>query len=270
MNVIASINNVSVSFRDNIALRNISLQINEGAFVSVIGPNGAGKTTLLTVVNGLGKILSGSVEVFGKTLSARNVNAIRKDIGYVPQHLTIDARSPISVREAVMVGRFARIGLFKKWDSYNEDIVQNAMRVVGIEALAGKPIGHLSGGEHQKVSIARAIAQQPKIILLDEPTSNLDPKAQNDILSLVERIYRENKYTVLFVTHILTHIPHSCTDVVLMKAGTITNAGPADAMLETEVLSELYDFPMMVSVVHGRKHFHSGHFHDGHDKVNHV
>jgi ABC-type cobalamin/Fe3+-siderophores transport system ATPase subunit len=266
-NNIVSIKNVSVSFRENIALRNISFDINEGAFVSVIGPNGAGKTTLLTVVNGLGNILSGTVEVFGRKLTSSTVNGIRKDIGYVPQHLTIDPRSPVSVKDAVMIGRFAKLGLFKKWDAENEEIVRDAMRTVGIENLADKPIGHLSGGEHQKVSIARAIAQQPKIILLDEPTSNLDPKAQNDIITLVEKVYQERKYTVVFVTHILSHIPHSCTDVVLMKNGGIVNTGTAEAMLEMKVLTDLYDFPMYVSVVHGRKHFHSGHFHEGHNHV---
>jgi len=267
MNTLVSIKNVSVSFRENVALRNISLDIAEGAFVSVIGPNGAGKTTLLTVVNGLGLIHSGSVSVFGKNLSSGTVNEIRKDIGYVPQHLSIDPRSPISAKEAVMIGRFGKIGLLKKWKATDDEIIAKAMKTVGIEHLAEKPIGHLSGGEHQKVSIARALGQEPKIILLDEPTSNLDPKAQNEIIGLIEKIYKEKKYTVVFVTHILSHIPHSCTDVVLMKNGKIFDSGSADAMLEAKVLSGLYDFPMHVSIVHERKHFHAGHLHPGHPQA---
>ena len=147
------------------------MSIDEGSFVSVIGPNGAGKTTLLTVINGLGTILSGSVKVFGKALQSNNLSVIRKDIGYIPQHLSIDPRSPISVREAISIGRFGKIGLLNKLITADDEIIESAMDAVGISHLANNPIGHLSGGEHQKVSIARALAQQPKIILLDEPTS---------------------------------------------------------------------------------------------------
>jgi ABC-type cobalamin/Fe3+-siderophores transport system ATPase subunit len=261
---IISIKNVSVSFREHVALSGVSLDIAEGAFVSVIGPNGAGKTTLLTVINGIGRVLSGSVDVFGLRAARSNINGIRKRIGYVPQHFAIDPRSPVSVREAVSIGRFAKIGLFGRWSESDDKKVNEAMDIVGIGHLWSKPAGHLSGGEHQKVSIARALAQEPEMILFDEPTSNLDPRAQNDIIKLIEKIYAEKKYTIVFVTHILSHIPHSCTDVVLMKSGRIAGSGPADAMLEQGILSKLYDFPMQVSIVHGRKHFHAGHFHPGH------
>ncbi|MBN1621292.1 MAG: ABC transporter ATP-binding protein [Endomicrobiales bacterium] len=264
MSKLISIKNVSVSFRDHIALHNISIDIRKGAFVSVIGPNGAGKTTLLTVINGLGRILSGTVEVFGRKARPLNINKIRKRIGYVPQQMAVDPRSPVSVKEAVSIGRFGIIGLLGKWTDSDEQKVENALDKVGISRLSEKPVGHLSGGEHQKVSIARALAQEPEIILFDEPTSNLDPKAQNDIIKLIERIYSEKKYTIIFVTHILSHIPHSCTDVVLMKKGRIVKSGNADDMLEQKILSELYDFPMQVSIVHGKKHFHAGHFHTGH------
>ncbi|MBN1823048.1 MAG: ABC transporter ATP-binding protein [Endomicrobiales bacterium] len=267
MNREVSIKGVSVSYRENAALRNVSIDIAEGSFVSVIGPNGAGKTTFLTVINGLGNITAGTVEVFGERITRRNLNRIRKDIGYVPQHLAVDPRSPISVREAVNIGRFGKIGLGGRWKVSDDEIVENALRTVGIAGLADKPIGHLSGGEHQKVSIARALAQEPRIILLDEPTSNLDPRAQNEIIGLIENIYKDKKYTVVFVTHVLSHIPHSCTDVVLMKNAMVVNSGPADKMLEAGVLSELYDFPMHVSIVHGRKHFHAGHLHPGHPQA---
>lgn len=262
MNPIVELNNVAVSYRENIALKGVTLSIDEGSFVSVIGPNGAGKTTLLTVINGLGTILSGSVKVFGKALQSNNLSVIRKDIGYIPQHLSIDPRSPISVREAISIGRFGKIGLLNKLITADDEIIESAMDAVGISHLANNPIGHLSGGEHQKVSIARALAQQPKIILLDEPTSNLDPKAQDEIMRLIERIYSsEKKYTIVFVTHILSHIPQSCNHVVLMKKSKIMYTGNAEKALEAELLSELYDCRIEIGVINGKRHFHAGESH---------
>ncbi|MFH1259157.1 MAG: ABC transporter ATP-binding protein [Elusimicrobiota bacterium] len=261
MSKIIELDHVTVSYRENIALRNITLEIDEGSFVSVIGPNGAGKTTLLTVINGLGAILSGSVKVFGQRIENKNISQIRKDIGYIPQHLNIDPRSPISVYQAVSIGRFGKIGLFKKWTSADDDLVRSAMAEVGISNLENKPIGHLSGGEHQKVSIARALAQQPKIILFDEPTSNLDPKSQGEIMRLIERIYSEKKYTIVFVTHILSHIPACCDYAVLMQRGKIMYAGSSEKALKENLLSKLYDCPIEIGLIHGKRHFHAGQSH---------
>ncbi len=250
------IKNVTVSYRENTALKNVSLNIPAGSFVSIIGPNGAGKTTLLTVINGLGKIITGSVDVFDLPLQRKHSSAIRKNIGYVPQRLNVDPRSPISVKEAVSIGRFGKIGLFGKWTDHDEQIVWLAMEETGIQLLAEKPIGHLSGGEHQKVALARALAQEPEIILLDEPTSNLDPQSQNEILRLIEKIYAEKKYTVVFVTHILSHIPVYCNLAVFMKKGAIVNTGNPAEIMTDNLLSELYDCRIEMVLVNGKRHFH--------------
>jgi ABC-type cobalamin/Fe3+-siderophores transport system ATPase subunit len=135
------------------------------------------------------------------------------------------------------------------------------MEATGIAGLAGKPIGHLSGGELQKVSFARVLAQQPRLLLLDEPTSNLDPKAQGEILRLVESIFAEKKYTILFVTHILSHIPGCCDRVVLMKNGTVMHEGDAGTMLSGELLSSLYECPVETGILNGKRHFHVGESH---------
>ncbi len=251
-----SIKNVTVSYRENTALNNVSLDIPAGSFVSIIGPNGAGKTTLLTVINGLGKIITGSVDVFDLPLQKKHLSAIRKNIGYVPQRLNVDPRSPISVKEAVSIGRFGRIGLFGRWTVHDEQVVRSAMEKTNVLHLAEKPIGHLSGGEHQKVAIARALAQEPKIILLDELTSNLDPRSQNEIMGLIEKIYQEKKYTVVFVTHILSHIPACCDLAVFMKKGVIVNAGNPGKTLTADLLSRLYDCKIEIGFVNGKRHFH--------------
>ncbi len=255
---IIELNNVAVAYRGNVALKGITLDIEEGTFISVIGPNGAGKSTLLTVINGLGTILEGSVKIFGRPLEKSDLSAVRREIGYVPQHLNIDRRMPISVQEAVSIGRFAKAGFLKTLSDKDNEIIVSAMESVSIAHFADKPIGHLSGGEHQKVSIARALAQQPKIILLDEPTSNLDPKAQIEILSIIEKIYSEKKYTVVFVTHTLNHIPDYCTRAVLIKKGRVMYAGESVSAFDETLLSELYDCPIEIGTIKGRRHFHAG------------
>jgi ABC-type cobalamin/Fe3+-siderophores transport system ATPase subunit len=236
------IQNVTVSYRENIALKNISLNIAQGSFVAVVGPNGAGKTTLLTLINGLGKLQSGTVRIFGSEVTATNINGIRKDIGYVPQHILIDPRMPISVYEVVMLGRYGKIGLFRYPHHDDYDFVDEVCERVGIVHLKDKPIGHLSGGEAQKVWLARALAQQPKILLLDEPTANLDPRAQHEITGLIEQIYKEEKLTIIFVTHILGHLPQVCSDAVLLKDGHVTTWGSIDTVFTKQRLSEVYDY----------------------------
>lgn len=247
MKKLVEIANVTVSYREDIALKNASLSIKEGTFLAVIGPNGAGKTTLLTVINGLGRILSGSVKVFGMPLTHQNMIHIRKDIGYIPQNLNIDPRSPITVREVVSIGRISKIGLFRHQNHKDKEIVEEAMKLVGIDTLAKRPIGHLSGGEQQKVAIARALAQQPRIMLLDEPTANLDPKSQRNLIDLISRIYRESGLTIVFVTHILSHIPSACKEAVLMKGGRIVWTGVIKTALREDILSDLYECPIKIA-----------------------
>lgn len=241
---IIELRDVTVSYRENVALKNVSLAIEEGTHLAVIGPNGAGKTTLLTAINGLGKILNGQVFVFGQKFTSKNACQIRQEIGYLPQNLNIDARSPISVYEVVMMGRIAKIGLFKYPDSDDKKIVQEAMRLCGIEELNKRPIGHLSGGEQQKVFIAKALAQKPRILFLDEPTANLDLKAQKEIIELINNIYKETKITILLVTHILGHIPQTANQGCLMKEGRILFSGPIEEALSCELLSKVYACPI--------------------------
>jgi ABC-type Mn2+/Zn2+ transport system ATPase subunit len=244
------IKNATVSYRENVALKNISLRIKKNSFVVVVGPNGAGKTTLLTLVNGLGTLRSGTIKIFGKVVNYRNGNAIRREIGYVPQHVLIDPRMPISVYDVVMLGRYGKIGLFRQPNTVDRNIVDDVCELVDINHLRKKPIGHLSGGEMQKVSLARALAQEPKILMLDEPIANLDPRAQSDIIDLIEQIYTEKKLVVLFVTHILNNVPRVCTDAVLIKNGSIVASGNIRDVFTKKLLSELYTYPVEPPTMH--------------------
>ena len=244
MRKLVDIEDVTVSYREEVALKRVSLKIEEGVFLAVIGPNGAGKTTLLTVMNGLARILSGSVRVFGVELTRGNASQIRREIGYVPQEANIDPRSPICVRDVVLMGRFGKIGLFRRPSSGDYRVAEQAMDLVGVSELSERPIGHLSGGQQQKVAIARALAQQPRILLFDEPTQNLDPKAQKEIMDIIDGIYQEKRVTIVFVTHILSHLPRSCNEAVLLKGGEILYTGKVSSALTPTLLSQLYECPI--------------------------
>jgi ABC-type cobalamin/Fe3+-siderophores transport system ATPase subunit len=255
------IENAVVSYREDVALRGVSLSMESGEFVGIIGPNGAGKTTLLTICNGLGHIVSGHVEVLGKPVTNNNHHELRKQVGYLAQVENIDPRMPMSVREVVMIGRYGLLGLFHRPRKDDWNIVDRALELVGMTHLAYRPIGHLSGGEQQRTAIARCLVQQPKIFLLDEPTASLDWKAQTDILELVKRIHDEQNLTTLFVTHDLDALPHTCDRVVLMKDGLIIGDGTPEKLISAESLSRLYDLPQDV-IEERHPHIH-------HKQVNH-
>jgi ABC-type cobalamin/Fe3+-siderophores transport system ATPase subunit len=257
---IIKIENAVVTYREDVALHGVSLQIFSGEFVGVIGPNGAGKTTLLTVVNGLGHLISGSVQVLGKPVTVNDRHELRKQVGYVAQVENIDPRMPMSVREVVMIGRYSLLGLFHGPDKNDWAVVDAALEMVGITHLAKRPIGHLSGGEQQRAAIARCLAQEPKIFLLDEPTASLDWKARTDILELVKRIHNAKHLTTLFVTHELETLPRTCDRLVLMKAGWIIGDGPPDSLISAETLSRLYDLPLDIIIErHPHLHQQGGH-----------
>jgi ABC-type Mn2+/Zn2+ transport system ATPase subunit len=167
-------------------------------------------------------------------------------VGYIAQVETIDPRMPLSVREVVMLGRFGLLGLFRRPARHDWQLVDEALEMVGMTHLAQRPIGHLSGGEQQRVAIARCLAQEPNIFLLDEPTASLDWKAQTEILELVKRIHDERHLTTLFVTHDLDALPHTCDRVVLMKDGLIIGDGTPDKLISVENLSRLYNLPSAV------------------------
>ena len=245
------IDNAVVSYREDIALRGVSFRVSSGEFIGIIGPNGAGKTTLLTIVNGLGKLLSGQVWVLGHYLTPGNGNSLRKKVGYVPQVQNIDPRMPMSVREVVMIGRYGLLGLWGRPGQRDWEIVDEALELVGMSHLAQRPIGHLSGGEQQRVAIARALAQEPELFLLDEPTASLDWKAQSDILELVKKIHDTRCLTTLFVTHDISCLPLACGRVVLMKQGLIWGEGSPGELLTDANLSRLYDMP--ISAVEKRR-----------------
>lgn len=240
MSCAAELRRVSVCYQRHLALRDISLAIYRGDFVGIIGPNGAGKTTLLTAINGLGRVSGGKVCVLGEEAGRYSMTRLRRRIGYVAQEQRVDPRAPVSAFEAVLMGRFGRLGVLRRVKEADRAKVREVMELAGVWSLADRPVGRLSGGEKQKVALARALAQEPELMLLDEPTSNLDPPSAKEIVELVTAAYHRLSLTVVFVTHLLESLPAACNRVVMVRAGRILYSGSRDEALQSELLAGLY------------------------------
>jgi len=180
---------VYVAYGEQLVLEDVSLQVGRGEFVGILGPNGAGKSTLFKVILGLVKPVRGAVRIFGK-LQGSNGSI---PIGYVPQLAQIDPSFPVRVRDVVMMGRYGRIGLVRRPSREDREAVRRALQRVEMLDLAHRQIGQLSGGQRQRVLVARALALEPRILLLDEPTSSMD-------VSVAEGFYEVFATWVLYNT----------------------------------------------------------------------
>ncbi len=238
---VIEIEDAVVSYREDVALRGVSLSVSRGSVVGIVGPNGAGKTTLLTLINGLGRIVSGKVRVLGYSLERGCPADLRARIGYVPQIQNIDPRMPICARDVVMMGRYGRLGLFRRPKREDWELVDSLLERVKLSRLALRPIGHLSGGEQQRVAIARALAQEPEILLLDEPTASLDRQVKEEILDLVREFQEEGGHTTLMVTHELDIAARFCDWVVVMKSGRVFAQGRPKDVLREEILEAVFE-----------------------------
>ena len=191
---ILRLENISVSYGPHIVLQDINLTVEEHDFLGIIGPNGGGKSTLLKVILGLVKPYSGLVRVLGDAPEKS-----RSLIGYVPQTSNYDRDFPVSVQDVVMMGRYGRAGLFRYYNAKDRAVVLQALQEVGMLEHASTQIGQLSGGQQQRVLIARALAAEPRLLLLDEPTASIDTAMQTELYELLERLKKQ--MTVIMISH---------------------------------------------------------------------
>ena len=200
-------------------LSGVSVEAKPCEFVSLVGANGAGKTTLLKVVNGTLRPYKGRVKVLGHELSqSGHGNSLRKEVGFVPQR-SVSNHFPIRVDEAVLMGRYGKIGLMRKPTQPDRDKAYEALETVGMTRFAGKLIHELSGGEQQKVALARALAQEPSILLLDEPTTYLDADSQSEIMATIYAMHQQRGLTTLLVTHDPYWVEQYSNTVYFLKDG---------------------------------------------------
>ncbi len=218
MNLI--VDNLVFRYPGRTVLDDISLTLEKGECLSILGTNGVGKSTLLKCINRILRQQSGKVVVMGENVSGLTGNELAKRIGYVSQRQNF---SLSTVFDAVLLGRKPYV----KWDVCREDldIVHEVMKSLGLEDFSLRKVDELSGGEAQKVAIARALAQQSDVLMFDEPTSNLDLKNQLEVVGIIRRIVRERQISAIVTMHDLNMASRFADKFLFLKGGTIFDAG---------------------------------------------
>ncbi len=219
------------------------LAIDAHEVFTVIGPNGAGKSTLLKTCLGLVRPGAGRLWIFGQPLHELGHVAqvrLRQRIGYVAQELASHSELPLTVREVVAIGRTGTAGLFHPLRAADWHLVDEWMDRLGIRSLAGQGYADLSGGEQRKTLIARAMVQQPELLLLDEPTAHLDLGWREQSVQTLESLHTQTHITIVLVCHEMEVIPPSCRRMVLLENGRITARGAPEDVLTDETICRLY------------------------------
>jgi ABC-type Mn2+/Zn2+ transport system ATPase subunit len=232
---------IAVAYQSNVAIFDINLDIYKNDFVGICGPNGSGKSTLLKTMVGALKPFRGEVKIFSQKVNSQHANtAIKARIGYLPQMDGIDRNFPALVKDVVGMGLYSRVGLFRRLNNKdNERRIMEALRFVELEEFANRPIGHLSGGQQQKVMIARGIVNKPAILFLDEPTSSLDFKVSKNIMGLIQKINEETDLTIVMVSHDIEFIKKYCTRVFCIDRRITWKGDPKKEFFD-EVINHVF------------------------------
>ena len=225
-------------------LKDVTLRIPEGSFTGIIGPNGAGKTTLLKLVLSLLPPEKRSIFIDGRDTAGLSRKIMARTLSYVPQTPGVDFG--FTVKEMVAMGRNPHIQAFSGGTPEDESIINKAIEDTRIEHLRSKNVQTISGGELQRVIIARALAQNPSILALDEPTNHLDLNHQIKILSLIKKLSTEKGITVLAVLHDFNHALQYCDNLVLMDKGTVTASGLPEEVITPEIIERMYHLEIAI------------------------
>ena len=227
---------VEFSYGSEAVLKGVSIEIPQGEMLSIIGPNGAGKTTLLRCINRILKPRRGVIMINGQSIEGMSRREIAKRMGYVPQ--STHQVFPNTVFDVILMGRRPHFA----WKCNEKDIekVLETLKMLGIENLAMRDITELSGGQQQKVFIARALAQEPEILLLDEPTSNLDIKHQLEVMNIIKSITNERGITAIMAIHDLNLASRYADRVIMMHEGRIFAVGSPEEVLTPKNIREVY------------------------------
>jgi iron complex transport system ATP-binding protein len=233
--------NLAIGHHEHLLGDGYTLALRPGAVPALLGPNGAGKSTLVRTLLGLLPALGGSIELEGRPLAALGERERARAIAWVPQHAAGSFDWP--VRDLVMMGRTAHAGLLGAPSAADRAAVAEALERLDIAALADRPLSRLSGGECQLALVARAIAQQARYVLLDEPTASLDFGNQARVLREIRRL-ADLGLGVLFTTHDPNHALRAADDALLVRAGRPLAFGPAARVIDAAALAELYGVPV--------------------------
>jgi ABC-type Mn2+/Zn2+ transport system ATPase subunit len=232
---------LTLGYRDEAFVRDLSFEVHCGEILGIVGPNGCGKTTLLRTMLGLMKPLQGRVEL------RPNIA-----ISYVPQRERIDTILPITALEVVLMGRAARAGVLQRVRPSDRDEAHRALALLGVEQLAPRLFRELSGGQQRRVLLARALATDSELLVLDEPTAGMDVAAEASIIDFLRDLNRGRQMTILIVTHLLNVVLNLSTSIMLMGTNGIVH-GPVEKVLQEERLSQLYGVQVRLALIAGRR-----------------
>ena len=240
---VVDIRNLWIYFGDELVLENINLSLGEQEFLGVIGPNGGGKTTLLKVILGLVKPDKGTVQVFGSSPKRS-----RSLMGYVPQYSHMDQQFPISVWDVAMMGRLGRSSLLKRYNEVDKEVVHSSLEKVEMLDRKKQQFGKLSGGQKQRVLIARALASEPRLLLLDEPTASVDTHAETDLYDILAAL--KKSITIMLVSHDIGAVSSNVDTVACLNRKLFYHGSDE---ITTDILEETYMCPVEM-IAHGVPH----------------
>jgi zinc transport system ATP-binding protein len=226
---------------DALALKDVSLTIEAGKFIGLMGPNGSGKTTLLKTIVGLIRPDRGRVTVTGPS---------SKTIGYVPQEEHIDPDFPVTAYDVVEMGLYGSLGMFPRIHSAERERIIRALARVGMQGHSSRRIGELSGGQKQRVFIARAIVAQPRLLLLDEPTTGVDSRARDEFYRVISDLMQDLSLTVVLASHDLEVVPGKVDEIICINQSVFVHAAP-DQIHDTDVFRRAYGCELEF-MMHGR------------------
>lgn len=229
------IKDLKVTYGQNVALDGVTFRAAAGLVHGLIGMNGSGKSTLFKSVMGLIDIDAGSIEIDGGSRSAARRAG---KVAYAPQNEEIDWDFPVSVREVVMMGRYGHMGLARRASQADRDAVEAALERTELTEFADRQVGRLSGGQRKRVFVARGLAQDAEILLLDEPFAGVDKRSEETITNLLRELADEGR-TIVVSTHDLVAVPALCHQVALINRRIIAH-GPTDEVLVPELLAEAF------------------------------
>ena len=232
---IIEVKDISFSYHHDEVLKDISLDVHKGDYIGIVGPNGAGKTTLIKIILGLLKPAKGSIKFFGE-----DINQFKNwsKVGYVPQKATnFDVNFPATVKEVVAMARFAKKGLFHYTNKEDEKIIEESLKQVDMFDYKDRLIGDLSGGQQQRVFIARALAVQPEVIFLDEPTTGIDKKSQDEFYDILRKLNTELNLTLILVTHDVDRITKEAMHIACVDRTLVCHTSSEEFLKEGESIN---------------------------------